>query len=92
MSLQRAGSDFTDGFVSCTDVRFRTLDPEWIRGYLATGEPMDKAGAYGIQGKGAMLVRSINGSYTNVVGLPLSDTVDLLVRAGVWRPFDGGGL
>ncbi len=86
-----AGKDYQDEFLASTQVTFRKLDPSWIHAYLATGEPMDKAGAYGIQGKGAILVRSINGSYTNVVGLPLSETVDLLERAGVWVPFYGGG-
>jgi septum formation protein len=76
--------------VERTTVRFRSLDDATIAAYVETGEPMDKAGAYGIQGVGAMLVRSISGSYTNVVGLPLSETVDLLTRAGVWRPFAGG--
>ncbi len=92
VSLLRAGTDSADGFMTCTDVTFRVLDRAWIEGYVATGEPMDKAGAYGVQGIGAILVRNINGSYTNVVGLPLDETVDLLSRAGIWRPFDGGGL
>ena len=46
--------------------------PELIRGYIASKEPMDKAGAYGIQGLGAILVKSISGDYNNVVGLPLA--------------------
>ena len=54
-----------------TAVAFRALSPEEIRDYIATGEPMDKAGAYGIQGVGALLVQGIRGDYCNVVGLPL---------------------
>ena len=53
-------------------VRFRTLSAEEIHTYIATGEPFDKAGAYGIQGKGALLVERIEGDYDNVVGLPVS--------------------
>lgn len=54
-----------------TDVVFRGLTPETIRKYIKTGEPVDKAGAYGIQGKGALLVKEIHGDYFNVVGLPV---------------------
>jgi len=53
-------------------VTFRPLSDEEIARYISTGEPMDKAGAYGIQGRGAILVRSISGDYNNVVGLPVS--------------------
>lgn len=61
-----------------TDVKFRSLARHEIESYIRTNEPMDKAGSYAIQGAGAFLVESINGSYTNVVGLPLSDLVDIL--------------
>lgn len=71
-----------------TRVRFSTLDSRLVGGYIASGEPMDKAGAYGIQGQGALLIESIEGSYTNVVGLPLVETARMLERAGIWRPFD----
>ena len=54
-----------------TSVRFRPLTAPEIDAYIATGEPMDKAGAYGIQGRGALLVEGIQGDYSNVVGLPL---------------------
>lgn len=61
-----------------THVTFKSLAPAEIRGYIKTGEPMDKAGSYAIQGAGAFMIDKINGSYTNVVGLPLSNLVDIL--------------
>ena len=65
-----------------TGVQFRELTGAEIAGYIATGEPRDKAGAYAIQGLGAYLVRAIEGSYTSVVGLPLSEVVDALLSLG----------
>ena len=62
-------------FVCKTIVRFAPLSPEQIQSYIDSGEPMDKAGAYGIQGKAAGFVEWIQGSYTNVVGLPLAQTL-----------------
>ena len=59
-------------------VRFKTFGSDWAAAYVRTGEPMDKAGAYGIQGRGGVLVESVHGSYSNVVGLPLAEVVDLL--------------
>ncbi len=59
-------------FSQVTEVEFYPLTDEEIWDYIATGEPDDKAGAYGIQGKGALLVKQIRGDYNNVVGLPLS--------------------
>lgn len=73
-------------FVSCTQVEFYDLTPEDINAYLNTGEPMDKAGAYGIQGTGALLIKGIGGDYYNVVGLPLAETARLLVRMGAVDP------
>jgi septum formation protein len=69
-----------------TRVTFRDFSPEEIEAYIASGEPFDKAGAYGIQGMGASLVRSISGSYTNVVGLPLCETIEWLLREGIIAP------
>ena len=71
-----------------TRVTFRELTDAEIAGYIATGEPEDKAGAYGIQGIGACLVSSIDGSYTNVVGLPLCEVVETLERMGAATVFD----
>ena len=66
-----------------TAVTFRELSPEEIRGYIATGEPMDKAGAYGIQGVGALLVSGIQGDYCNVMGLPVFRLGRILSGFGV---------
>lgn len=66
-----------------TAVAFREISPEEIRGYIATGEPMDKAGAYGIQGLGALLVRGIRGDYCNVMGLPVFRLGRILSEFGV---------
>ena len=63
--------------LTITEVTFRLLTPQDIRDYIASGEPMDKAGAYGIQGLGGNFVRKINGSYHAVVGLPLVETAEL---------------
>ena len=66
-----------------TAVRFRSLTPEEIWDYIATGEPMDKAGAYGIQNYGGLLVEGISGDYFNVVGLPVCRLGRILARFGV---------
>jgi septum formation protein len=68
--------------LSVTEVRFRELSDDEIRRYVATGEPLDKAGAYGIQGKASIFIESINGSYTGVVGLPVFETARLLGHFG----------
>ncbi len=65
---------------ACTAVRMRAIQPAEIAAYVRTGEPMDKAGAYGIQGRAALFVSGIKGDYANVVGLPLSLTGDILLR------------
>ena len=65
----------TDIFHCATQVEFYDLSEKEISEYIFTGEPSDKAGAYGIQGKGSLLVKKINGDYFNVVGLPLAETV-----------------
>ena len=71
-----------DGYTFCssvkTEVTFKDISGVKITRYIATGEPMDKAGAYGIQGYGAMLIEKINGDYFNVVGLPVSALADTL--------------
>ena len=67
-------------FAVSTDVEFKKLTREEIEFYIASGEPMDKAGAYAIQGIGSFMIRAIRGSYTNVVGLPLAELLDLLEK------------
>jgi septum formation protein len=84
--LTQAGGDDPLELLCETSVWFRPLDAATIDSYLSTGEPMDKAGAYGIQGRGAVLVSTIEGSYTNVVGLPLAETIQMLQEARVWQP------
>ena len=74
--IQGAKENFL--FHEKTEVTFFELTDEEIEAYVRTGEPMDKAGAYGIQGKGALFVERINGDYLNVVGLPLAKTVKYL--------------
>ena len=69
-------------FSVTTDVTFRTILCEEIEAYVATGCPMDKAGAYAIQGGAAAFVRTIHGSYTNVVGLPLCEVSEALSNLG----------
>jgi septum formation protein len=64
--------------LSVTTVEFRTITLAEMQAYWATGEPADKAGAYGIQGLGAVFVKAIHGSYSGVVGLPLAETSELL--------------
>ena len=67
----------------CTDVTFKALSDKEIDWYIRTGEPFDKAGAYAIQGMGTFLVHHINGSYSNVVGLPVCEVVEILIREGI---------
>ena len=66
-----------------TSVTFRPLEGEEIAAYIATGEPMDKAGAYGIQGYGALLVEGISGDYYNVMGLPVCRLGRILAELGL---------
>jgi septum formation protein len=66
-----------------TDVLFKKLSNDEIQWYIQTGEPFDKAGSYAIQGLGVVLVKRINGSYTNVVGLPVCEIVAFLIEKGV---------
>jgi septum formation protein len=66
-----------------TDVFFKTLADNEIEWYINTSEPFDKAGAYAIQGLGTFIVKRINGSYTNVVGLPVCEVIEFLIKEGI---------
>jgi septum formation protein len=84
-----AGTVSTERVVRA-EVTFARSSPEALRWYVATGEPMDKAGAYGVQGIGGFLVERVVGSPTAVVGLPLAETVALLEEAGFPLPWVHG--
>ncbi len=71
----------------CTAVHFRSLSGAEIRGYAASGEGLDKAGAYAAQGLGAFAIERIDGSYPNVVGLPTCEVVSALLRTGLLESF-----
>jgi septum formation protein len=68
--------------LSQSEVTFRPLSGDEIDAYCATGEPLDKAGAYAIQGRAAAFIRHLEGSYSGVMGLPLYETAELLAEAG----------
>lgn len=80
VALAWPGGDRT--LVESTQVRFRAIGHDEIAQYVATGEPMDKAGAYAIQGLASAFVAALSGSYSNVVGLPLDPVLRLLAEAG----------
>ena len=77
------GPDFNNSIVVQTTVTFGDITDAQINQYCDSDEPYDKAGAYGIQGLGGIFVKSLNGSYSNVVGLPLYETRLLLVQSGL---------
>jgi septum formation protein len=83
VALVRGEDLFTVVDHECTRVYFRELTTAEIAWYVASGEPLDKAGAYGIQGRGGLFVRGIEGCFFNVVGLPLPKLVTLFRRLGV---------
>jgi len=73
----------SETWLTVTEVEFKELSESEIEKYVATGEPMDKAGAYGIQSGAAFMVKNISGSYSNVVGLPLAECIDRLQAYGI---------
>ncbi len=85
VAVCRNGKVYSD--VESVKVKFRTITEATIRAYLSTGEPMDKAGAYGIQGYGATIVERIEGDYFAVMGLPLGMLVQLCSKAGAQYSF-----
>ena len=78
----RRGSQVITG-TEVSHIFFRPLDPAEIRAYVETGEPMDKAGAYGIQGMGALFIPRLEGDYYNVMGLPVCALAQQLRQLGV---------
>lgn len=82
--VSRAGQEYIT--VQSSDVTFKPLSEAEIAAYIATGEPLDKAGAYGIQGLGGAFVAHLSGSFTGVMGLPVFETLALLREAGVSVP------
>lgn len=74
--------DRVEYLTNTSEVRFRKLDDEEISHYVKSGEPMDKAGSYGIQGRAGIFVEHLAGSYTGVMGLPVFETAELLKRFG----------
>lgn len=83
ITLLGSAGKHRDSRVVSTRVTMISLTDEEISWYVSTGEPMDKAGAYAVQGVGAMFISSIHGNYTNVVGLPLSVLFDMMRQAGI---------
>lgn len=73
-----------------TDVKFKPISTAMAHAYWHTGEPADKAGGYGIQGKAAIFIESIKGSYSSVVGLPMAETAQLLMNVGIKGWWHGG--
>ncbi len=76
-------NDHVETKLSCSRVRFSDLSDALIQDYVDTGEPIDKAGAYGVQGKAAAFIVEIHGSYSGIMGLPLYETAQLLKQAGL---------
>ena len=81
VTVRQGGRSITES--ESTEVYFRPAAEAELRGYIATGEPMDKAGAYGVQGKGALLVERLNGDFFNVMGLPVLRLSRMLGQFGV---------
>lgn len=84
VTLHCTAKNYSETELCTTRVRMAKLTSEEIESYVATGEPLDKAGAYAIQGVGALLVEAVDGNYTNVVGLPLPTLYGMLRKAGAW--------
>jgi septum formation protein len=82
-----AGAERRSSCLSCSQVTFRSITATEARNYWNTGEPRDKAGGYAIQGRGAVFVVDLRGSYSGVMGLPLYETAEFLRSAGIplWR-------
>ncbi len=81
-----AANEVLENFVCCSKVELASLSTPEIESYVKTGEPLDKAGGYAVQGLGASFIAAIQGSYTNVVGLPLAEVREALKRLGIGLP------
>ncbi|MDO4772067.1 MAG: Maf family protein [Bacillota bacterium] len=90
IAVIKSGCDQSIVDISRTKVYFRNLSPQEIRDYIASGEPMDKAGSYGIQGKGAKLIHRIEGDFYAVMGLPISLLYEILKRLDAETGSEGG--
>lgn len=82
-SIAMSNGEHIRSRTSVSEVRFRTLTETEIRQYVATGEPVDKAGAYAIQGRAAVFIEEMRGSYSGIMGLPLFETAQLLDTFGI---------
>ncbi len=83
VTIENSSRGYSDTRVAESEVRMLPLSPEDIEWYVDTGEPLDKAGAYAVQGIGGMFIDSIHGSYSNVVGLPLALLLQMFRKAGI---------
>jgi len=88
-TISREAEETVISDVVTSRVHFKDISDEEIAWYIKTDEPYDKAGGYAVQGRGAFFIRAIHGSYTNVMGLPLCEVVDVLHRVGAIG-FNGG--
>ena len=89
--LSKAGETSHQSGIDASRVTMRAVTPEEAADYAATGEPLDKAGAYALQGRGRDFVSAVEGAKSTVIGLPLERIVDLLTRSGVLPAHDGTG-
>jgi len=80
LAVLLAASNIEESLIETTSVTFDHFEDSILKAYVNSGDPLDKAGAYGIQGQGTFLVRTITGSYSNVVGLPVNQLLGLLFR------------
>jgi len=83
LALHCQERSYRDVRIVATRVRMTAMSDDEVGWYVATGEPMDKAGAYAVQGIGALFIESIEGNYTNVVGLPLTTLLEMMKNAGI---------
>jgi septum formation protein len=90
VALRCVLEDSSEILSRATEVRFARFSDAILAAYVQTGEPLDKAGAYGIQGKGGFLVRSIAGSCSNVIGLPVNTCIGLLLHYNIIAPLQEG--